>query len=255
MKTSENIGEIAAALAKFQNVVESPKKSSDNPAFKRDGKNLKYADLDAIIKVITPALSSNGLSQMQFTSSDIETKTVKVYTMILHSSGQFMISDELVLPAENFGKFNSQTIGSAITYGRRYSLSAILGIASEDDDDANAQSLDDSKSGKNAPKNNPKPANNDNDFFKNKKEVEDRIREVAAKTGSTFETLKKYVIDKSNEQMHKDFNDFNSSNLPSSIGYVKVLETKANNKPETKQGAMLDDMTNQPAQAVNWGNR
>ena len=255
MKTSENIGEIAAALAKFQNVVESPKKSSDNPAFKREGKSLKYADLDAIIKVVTPALSSNGLSQMQFTSSDIETKTVKVYTMILHSSGQFMISDELILPAENFGKFNSQTIGSAITYGRRYSLSAILGIASEDDDDANSQSLPDDKKGKEAPKSNPKPTNTDNDFFKNKKELEDRIHEVANKTGTTYEACKKFVLDKSNEQMKKDFKDFNSSNLPSSMGYLKVLETKSNNKPETKQGAILDDMTNQPAQTVNWGNR
>lgn len=261
MKTSEKIDELAAALAGFQKIVGSPKKSAENPAFKREGKSLKYADLDAIIKVITPALSENGLSQMQFTSSDIEMKTVTVNTMLLHSSGQFMISDDLVLPAENFGKFNAQTIGSSITYGRRYSLSAMLGIASEDDDDANTQSLPDNKSGKEAPNNKLQPTNSDNDFFKNKKEVEDRIRAVATKTGSTFEVLKKYVIDKSNEQMRKDFKDFNSSNLPSSMGYVKVLETKANNQPEvnnqpeSKQGAMLDDMTNQPAQTVNWGNR
>lgn len=57
--------------------------------------------------------------------------------MILHESGQFFFGDTLVLPAESFGKFNAQTVGSAITYGRRYSLSAILGIASENDDDAN----------------------------------------------------------------------------------------------------------------------
>lgn len=261
MKTSENIEKIALALANFQKVVGSPKKSAENPAFKREGKALKYADLDAIIKVITPALSENGLSQMQFTSSNIEAKTVTVSTMILHNSGQYMISDDLVLPAENFGKFNAQTIGSSITYGRRYSLSAMLGIASEDDDDANTQSLPDNKNGKEAPNNKPQSTNSDNDFFKNKKEVEDRIRAVAAKTGSTFETLKKYVIDKSNEQMHKEFKDFNSSNLPSSMGYVKVLETKANNqpevnnKPEAKQGAILDGMTSQPTQTVDWGNK
>lgn len=260
MKTSEKIDELAAALAGFQKVVGSPKKSAENPAFKREGKSLKYADLDAIIKVITPALSENGLSQMQFTSSDIETKTVTVNTMLLHSSGQFMISDDLVLPAENFGKFNAQTIGSSITYGRRYSLSAMLGIASEDDDDANTQSLPDNKNGKETP-NNSKLTNSDNDFFKNKKEVEDRIRAVATKTGSTFETLKKYVLDKSNEQMRKEFKDFNSSNLPSSMGYVKVLETKANNQPEVnnqpeiKQGAILDGMTSQPTQTVEWGSK
>lgn len=146
MKTSEEITEILKAISSFQKEVESPKKSSANPAFKREGKPLKYADLDAIIKVVTPALSNNGLSQIQFATSDLEAKAVSVITMISHVSGQYIMSDPLILPAENYGKFNAQTIGSSITYGRRYSLSAILGIASEDDDDANSQSQGNEKS-------------------------------------------------------------------------------------------------------------
>ena len=138
MRTSEEIDKIAAALVKFQGEVESPKKSVENDAFKKGGKALKYADLDAIIKTVTPALAKNGLSQHQFTDTDIENKAVKITTMILHESGQYFLGDTLVLPAESFGKFNAQTVGSAITYGRRYSLSAILGIASENDDDANS---------------------------------------------------------------------------------------------------------------------
>ena len=138
MRTSEEIDKIAAALVKSQGEVESPKKSVENDAFKKGGKALKYADLDAIIKTVTPALAKNGLSQHQFTDTDIENKAVKITTMILHESGQYFFGDTLVLPAESFGKFNAQTVGSAITYGRRYSLSAILGIASENDDDANS---------------------------------------------------------------------------------------------------------------------
>ena len=138
MRTSEEIDKIAVALVKFQGEVESPKKSVENDAFKKGGKALKYADLDAIIKTVTPALAKNGLSQHQFTDTDIENKAVKITTMILHESGQYFFGDTLVLPAESFGKFNAQTVGSAITYGRRYSLSAILGIASENDDDANS---------------------------------------------------------------------------------------------------------------------
>ena len=138
MRTSEEIDKIAAALVKFQGEVESPKKTAENPAFKRDGKTLKYADLDAIIKTITPTLLKNGLSQHQFVDSETDTKTVKVTTMLLHESGQFIISDQLTLPAENRGKYDAQSVGSAVTYGRRYSLSAILGIASENDDDANS---------------------------------------------------------------------------------------------------------------------
>lgn len=138
MRTSEEIDKIAVALVKFQGEVESPKKTAENPAFKRDGKTLKYADLDAIIKTITPTLLKNGLSQHQFVDSETETKTVKVTTMLLHESGQFIISDQLTLPAENRGKYDAQSVGSAVTYGRRYSLSAVLGIASENDDDANS---------------------------------------------------------------------------------------------------------------------
>ena len=145
MKTSESIDKIAMALVKFQSEVESPKKTAENPAFKREGKNLKYADLDAIIKTITPVLSKHGLSQHQFTDTDTESKSVKITTMLLHETGQFIISDTLTLPAENRGKYDAQSVGSAITYGRRYSLSALLGIASENDDDANSVSGHDIK--------------------------------------------------------------------------------------------------------------
>ena len=148
MRTSEEIDKIAAALVKFQGEVESPKKTAENPAFKRDGKTLKYADLDAIIKTITPTLLKNGLSQHQFVDSETDTKTVKVTTMLLHESGQFIISDQLTLPAENRGKYDAQSVGSAVTYGRRYSLSAILGIASENDDDANSISGQDKANNK-----------------------------------------------------------------------------------------------------------
>lgn len=141
MRMSEEVTEIFKALAKFQSEVESPKKSNENPAFKRGDKVLKYADYDAIDKAVTPFLSKNGISKLQFVSSNLEKETVTVTTLLTHESGEFIMSDELTLPAGNFGKMNSQTIGSAITYGRRYSLSAILGIASEDDDDGNAQSL------------------------------------------------------------------------------------------------------------------
>jgi hypothetical protein len=60
----------------------------------------------------------------------------------MHKSGEYIQSDELVLPAYQtkgggVKEFNAQGAGSAITYGRRYSLSAILGLASEDDDDGN----------------------------------------------------------------------------------------------------------------------
>ena len=184
MRTSEEIDKIAAALVKFQGEVESPKKSVENDAFKKGGKALKYADLDAIIKTVTPALAKNGLSQHQFTDTDIENKAVKITTMILHESGQYFFGDTLVLPAESFGKFNAQTVGSAITYGRRYSLSAILGIASENDDDANGISGQDKANNKQPQTyNKPPEAKVKIASFEEKDRLMNKLREYVAIRG------------------------------------------------------------------------
>ena len=265
MKTSESIEKIALALANFQKKVESPKKSSDNPAFKRDGKSLKYADLDAIIKVITPALSENGLSQMQFTSSNIEAKTVTVSTMILHSSGQYMISDDLVLPAENFGKFNAQTIGSSITYGRRYSLSAMLGIASEDDDDANAQSQQDNKKpykqqSKPQQQSQQQPPERDSYEIREEEllaELENKMQLVANKVGIQVGELQKFVVDNVNKTKGSAYTHIRQVDKGLAIGTLKTVEMKFDEKraqrEKTEQGSMLESMTNKPTKEIEWG--
>ena len=130
MKTSESIKNIAAALCKFQQECESPKKTANNPHFKS-----KYAPLEEIIKVATPTMAANGLSHFQSTSADGD--SVVVTTVLMHTSGEFIESDPLRLP---MGKATAQGAGSSLTYARRYSLCAILGIAAEEDDDANGAS-------------------------------------------------------------------------------------------------------------------
>ena len=130
MKTSESIKNIAAALCKFQQECESPKKTANNPHFKS-----KYAPLEEIIKVATPTMAANGLSHFQSTSADGD--SVVVTTVLMHTSGEFIESDPLRLP---MGKATAQGAGSSITYARRYSLCASLGIAAEEDDDANGAS-------------------------------------------------------------------------------------------------------------------
>ncbi len=123
MNKSEAINELAAALSKAQGVIQDAKKDSSNPFFKS-----KYADLASVWNVCRKPLSDNGLSIVQ----TVETKEGKriVETILLHSSGQYISSSlELALKDESM-----QAIGSAITYARRYCLSAIVGICPDDDD-------------------------------------------------------------------------------------------------------------------------
>lgn len=126
MKTSEQINEIATALAKAQGEVANPVFNKTNPHFRS-----KYADLSSVLNVVRPALSKNNISIMQMTN--IEEAGVVLYTRLTHTSGQWI---ESVYPVTASGKH--QEIAAALTYAKRLSLSAIVGVAGEEDDDGNA---------------------------------------------------------------------------------------------------------------------
>lgn len=123
MNQSDQINELATALAKAQGQIEGAKKDSANPFFKST-----YADLASVWDACRRQLSSNGLSVTQ--CPEESESGISVETMLMHSSGQW-ISGRYSMPVS---KVDAQAVGSAITYARRYALAAIVGIAPEDDD-------------------------------------------------------------------------------------------------------------------------
>jgi len=131
---SDSTKEIATALAKFQGSMSAVKKDAVNPFYKS-----KYATLDTIWEAIRKPLSENGLSVVQ-TLGIVEGNSV-LETTLYHTSGELISGVQLVNPV----KLDPQGLGSAITYARRYSLSAILGIVADDDDDANIATKPESK--------------------------------------------------------------------------------------------------------------
>lgn len=130
MERSEGIAELAKALSKFQGAVRSVPKTSLNPFYKS-----KYADLDAIWEMCRKPLSDNMLCLIQ-TPLEVEGK-LYLETMLLHSTGEWLKAQ---LPI-NAQKSDPQSVGSAITYARRYAMSAMLGISTDEDDDANAATV------------------------------------------------------------------------------------------------------------------
>jgi hypothetical protein len=126
--TSAEIGELAKALAAAQSEMTAATKDATNPHFKS-----KYATLASVWDAIRKPLTANGLSVSQILEA--EQGGVAVRTMLLHSSGQWLAS-RYVMPIGE--RLTPQAMGSAITYARRYALSAIVGIAPDDDDDGNA---------------------------------------------------------------------------------------------------------------------
>lgn len=126
MNKSDSIIKLTAALAKFQSEVKNPPNSANNPFFKS-----KYAPLDVVINTAKELLGKHGLSYIQMPGGDGDKVTC---VTILMCEGEWVESDILILKAD---KVTAQGTGSAITYARRYQLSAMLGLAGEEDDDGN----------------------------------------------------------------------------------------------------------------------
>jgi len=114
---------LAKAFVAAQKATEAVKKASTNPAFRS-----KYADLAGVVEAVVPALNAAGVGVMQFPGYDGELVTVT--TTFLHEGGSSVTSTLALRPS----KQDPQGIGSAVTYGRRYSLLAMSGAAPEDDD-------------------------------------------------------------------------------------------------------------------------
>lgn len=146
IEKSPTIDALAAALSKAQGEITGALKDSSNPFFKS-----KYADLASCWDACREALSKNGLSVIQTTrrgepvtieweTKDMETGEVSqfkvntvetvIVTTLMHSSGQWISSPLPMIPRDA----SPQGIGSAITYGRRYGLTAMIGVAQVDDD-------------------------------------------------------------------------------------------------------------------------
>ncbi len=128
MNKSEQINDLAAALAAAQAELRNPIFDSQNPHFKS-----KFASLAQVRDTITPTLAKHGLSVTQLATNDDQGRP-SVETILLHKSGQWL-SSTLAVPV---AKADAHGAGSAITYARRYSLMAIVNVVGDEDDDGNS---------------------------------------------------------------------------------------------------------------------
>ena len=129
---SDSIDQMATALSQFQGQMRAVHKSSQNPHLKN-----RYASLEDCWDAIREPLSLNGLSLAQFYSS-INGEEVLI-TLLTHTSGQWIKGFQaLTQAASNRGINDDQARGSALSYARRYALTAMLGLTQTDDDAASA---------------------------------------------------------------------------------------------------------------------
>jgi ERF superfamily len=184
---SEDITKIAPALARFQSQICPVPKDTQ-------GYGYKYADLATIWEAIRGQMGANDLTITQV--FEIEGELVTLRTMLIHTSGQW-ISSCICMDIRQ----KIQDVGKAITYLRRYSLSAILGITAEEDDDGK------SANDLGAPPAKPKPP------VPVKKPEEGKKAPMPRIDGKQYETLLDY-LDRIDEPTY----------LPKFLAHMKVAE-------------------------------
>jgi hypothetical protein len=129
---SEARDQIAAALVKAQREISGADKSATNPSLRNS-----YADLDAVWTAIRAPLGGAELAVIQAPSIQVQdgARFAVVVSEVVHSSGQWCRHEcRLPVPGGNRGVNDAQAAGVAITYARRYSLLALLGVAGDDTD-------------------------------------------------------------------------------------------------------------------------
>jgi hypothetical protein len=122
---SDSIAKLVTALVKVQKELRGYKEDSKNPFF-----NSSYGDLSSVWAAVRDPLTKNGLAIIQTNEGCDDRGRQKLRTILAHESGEWIDSMIAIRPT----KEDPQQSGSAITYARRYSLAAIVGVAPEDDD-------------------------------------------------------------------------------------------------------------------------
>jgi len=138
-RSSDSIGALAAALAKAQGELTNPEKTltATLPAAGQgagEPRSFRYASLASGLEIVRQCLGRHEIAVMQTTALDDAAACVRLTTMLVHASGEWIASDWPVCPVSEMA--SPQRMGAALTYARRYGLFTLAGIAGEDDLDA-----------------------------------------------------------------------------------------------------------------------
>lgn len=138
MITSTPAAEMMAALAKAQGEFKAIEKNREVTITTKSGHSYKfrYADLEEILTKTRPALSANGLAMIQTVEHG---QQGPLLTCKLMHAGGGMITSEVLIPSARDMAADPKAFGAAITYFRRYMVTAMLGVAADDDLDEDGQ--------------------------------------------------------------------------------------------------------------------
>lgn len=186
MVSSNTIEALAKSLAEAQKEIKPAKKDATNPFFKSG-----YSTLESVHDACLPALNKHEIAVTQTTR--VEGGTILLETTLIHSSGQWISSTYPVVPMKN----DPQSMGSAMSYARRYSLAAIAGVVSSDDDGESARARQHPSNTTPKPKESKsEPVNHASGNIKPSEAQVKRLFAIAHKHKWNNDDVKEYLMDK-----------------------------------------------------------
>ncbi|HCT96512.1 ERF family protein [Vagococcus sp.] len=255
MKMSDETTSIVKALIKVQSSLEPIKKDKAN-----EFASSKYATLDAILEVVLPILSTNEIFMTQEPKTEIQENGsvyIGVTTTLFHSSGEFFEYETLWFQLEKGAKMNmAQSSGSVITYIKRYSISAVLGISTDEDKDgiqpvSGPPKRNHSQQNFQQQQKNTQPTQSDN-----QKEIETLIakyRTYLLENNRDLNELNQYIIKKENVARIEQVDRVRI------MGYYKAFTMKQKETNETIAKQPAQESAKQPVQTeldgIRWGQR
>lgn len=211
-----------------QNIVQ-PKQTGEAEVITKSGAKYgyKFTPLNEVQKAVQKAMKGTGLSYVQLATKN-EKGDIGIQTIIYHSSGDNIDCGTYYMPKDPSLRMSlSQAEGSIITYCKRYTLSTVFGISSEEE------------------KPDVDQENNVNDQ-ESYLLIKDRLTELARKTDKQYEELRGFILGKINKQKNSNFQDFEPANFSDAIGVIKTLELKQQAKNEKQPEPQNNDF--------DWGN-
>lgn len=193
-------------MSVFQSEVIQPLKDKANPFFKS-----KYVPLENVVEAIANTAPKHGLSFVQYPVS--QDNKVGIVTILMHSSGEYIETEPVFA---NPAKQDAQATGSVITYLKRYSLSAVFGITSDEDDDGNQATFGNNK----PPVQQRKP--NNLITSEQKKAIGDKVTAISKNTG--VEAAQVYKSAATHLKINKETKDLLVDEASEIIKYLSTLE-------------------------------
>lgn len=249
-KHSESIKAILPALVKTQGEMPQLAKDKKNPHA-----NSEYLTLDNILGSLVPLLNKNGifLSQIPVETHEDEEQSIGVDTLLWHESGEYVLYPAVYYAFEKGGRMNmTQSVGSIITYSKRYALTSIFGISTNEDADGVQADI--------APRQS-KREKKWQEFTKNRDELFSRVTELATESLQSTGKVNQEMLKRTSEEMGEEQTEITPENL---IEYNKQLRL-AETRFKAAQSAKAKDKEKDPEQEslskrnttkpnIEWGN-